>query len=84
MAKQTKKAKRTRREPLGVAIRIVPARPASQQDFEEARNLLLRRADSLVLELAKLYQAGKAEELTNVLNAIDCLAEFEGMQRPPA
>ena len=72
MAKRTKKAKRT--EPAS----------ASQDDFQQARNLLRQRANALILDLAKRYLASKASELTTVLDAMDSLAEFERMQRPPS
>jgi hypothetical protein len=39
--------------------------------------------DVLVLELAASYVVSRAEELTTVLDAMDSLAEFERMQRPP-
>jgi hypothetical protein len=69
MAKRTKKAKR-----------IEPA-AASQDDFQQARDLLRQRANALILDLAKRYLASKAQELTTVLDAMDSLAEFERMQR---
>jgi hypothetical protein len=77
MAKQTKKAKRTK---LGLVRNIPPA--PSQEDFEQARELLGRRADALIMDLAKRYQASKAAELTTVLDAIDSLSEIERRQRP--
>jgi hypothetical protein len=87
MAKQTKKAKQTKRRSQatpGVVINILPAQPPSQEDFKRARDLLCQRADALILDLAKRYQASKAGELTTVLDAMDSLAEFERMQRPPS
>ena len=47
MAKQTK---------LGL-VRTAPS--PSQGDFEQARKLLGRRADALILDLAKRYQASQ-------------------------
>ena len=79
MAKQTKKAKRTK---LGPVRNILPASSPSQEDFEQARELLGQRADALIMDLAKRYQAGKAAELTTVLDAIDSLSEIERLQRP--
>jgi hypothetical protein len=76
MAKQTKKAKRTK---PGLALNLPSP---SQEDFERARELLGQRADALILDLAKRYQAGKAAELTTVLDAIDSLSEIERLQRP--
>jgi hypothetical protein len=70
LAKKTKVTKRTE-----------PTRP-TQQDFQQARDLLRERADVLILDLAKRYLVKKAEELTAVLDAMDSLAEFERMQRP--
>jgi hypothetical protein len=87
MAKQTKKAKRTKprsKETPGIVLHISPASPPSQEDFKRARDLLRQRADVLILDLAKRYLAGTAEELTTVLDAMDSLAELERMQRPPA
>jgi len=75
MAKQTKKAKRTK---PGLA-RKLPAPPPSQEDFKRARDLLRKRADALILDRAKRYQAGKAAELTAVLDAMDSLSELERM-----
>jgi CspA family cold shock protein len=49
----------------------------SKENYEQARQLLRRRADAIVLELAKRYAASKAAELTAVLDAMDSLAEFE-------
>jgi adenylate cyclase class IV len=71
MAKQTKKAKK-RTEPAS----------ASHKDFQQARDLLRQRANTLILDLAKRYLASKAEELTTVLDAMDSLGEFARMQRP--
>jgi hypothetical protein len=62
VAKQTTRQKRT--EP-------------TQEDFQQARDLLRQRASVLILDLAKRYQVSKAEELTTVLDAIDSLAELE-------
>ena len=76
MAKQTKKAKPTK---PGL-VRTAPS--PSQEDFEQARELLGRRADMLIMDLAKRYQASKAAELTTVLDAIDSLSEIERLQRP--
>jgi hypothetical protein len=81
MAKQTKKSKPTK--PGGVVSRITPRQPPSQEEFKRARELLRQRADALVLELAASYVVSRAEELTTVLDAMDSLAEFERMQRPP-
>ena len=84
MAKQTKKAKRAKprgKETPGVLINILPAPPPSEADFNRARDLLRRRADALILDLAKRYSASTASELTTVLDAIDSLAEFESMER---
>jgi hypothetical protein len=69
MAKRT--AKRTKSAPS-----------PSQKDFERAREFLGRRADALILNLAKQYQASKAAELTTVLDALDSLSEIEKLQRP--
>jgi hypothetical protein len=74
MAKQAKKAKPTQ-------PRLVAPSP-SQEDFERAREFLRRRADALILELAKRYHAREAAELTTVLDAIDSLSEIEKQQRP--
>ena len=52
-------------------------------DFERARNQLRQRAYVLIVELAKRYHAGKAEELTAILNAMDCATELERMGRMP-
>ncbi|HEY6254417.1 MAG TPA: hypothetical protein VIY51_01350 [Xanthobacteraceae bacterium] len=51
------------------------------EDFERARNHLRQRGNALIIELAKRYQAGKAEELTGVLNAMDSALELERMGR---
>jgi hypothetical protein len=85
MAKQTKKAKPTKRRSAattGVQINIVPRPSPSQEDFELARELLGQRADALILDLAKRYQASNAAELTTVLDAMDSLSEIESLQRP--
>jgi CspA family cold shock protein len=79
MAKQTKKVKRTK---VGLVRNISPS--PSQDDFEQARELLGRRSDALIVELAKRYVASKAAELTTVLDAIDSLSEIERRQRPAA
>ena len=77
MAKQTKKAKRTTRR-----SKATPGvQPPSEEDFNRARDLLRRRADALILDLAKRYSASTASELTTVLDAMDSLAEFESMER---
>jgi tRNA(Met) C34 N-acetyltransferase TmcA len=76
MAKQTKKAKRTKPR---LALNLPSP---SQEDFERARELLGQRADALILDLAQRYQASKAAELTTVLDAIDSLSEIEALQRP--
>jgi CspA family cold shock protein len=84
MAKQTKKAKPTKlrsKETPDVVINILPLPPPSQEDFKRARDLLRQRADVLILDLAKLYLASAASELTTVLDAMDSLAEFERMHR---
>jgi hypothetical protein len=86
MAKQTKKAKPSKRgnqvKP-GVVITILPPPPPSPEDFKRARDLLRQRSDALILDLAKRYHTAAASELTAVLDAMDSLAEFEKMQRPP-
>jgi hypothetical protein len=69
MAKQTKKAKPARHVP-----------PPSEEDFNRARDLLRRRADALILNIAKRYSVSTASELTTVLDALDALAELEGME----
>ena len=88
MAKQTKKSKPTKppSQASDVTIDIDPPEPASpsQEDFRRSRDLLRQRAAALVLDLAKRYVASKAAELTAVLDAMDSLAEFERMHRPPA
>jgi hypothetical protein len=65
----------------GVVIDILPAEPPSQDDFKRARDLLRKRTDALILDLAKRYLASTASELTTALDAMDRLAEFEKMQR---
>jgi hypothetical protein len=72
MARQTKKAKRAK------PARHVP--PPSEEDFNRARDLLRRRADALILDIAKRYSVSTASELTTVLDALDSLAELEGME----
>jgi hypothetical protein len=79
MAKQTKKAKGTKPGPVR---NILPAPSPSQENFEQARELLGRRADALITDLAKRYQASKAAELTTVLDAIDSLSEIERLRDP--
>jgi hypothetical protein len=81
MAKRARKAKPAK---PATTINIVPPPPPSQEDFKRARDLLRQRADELILDLAKRYLAGTALELTTVLDAMDSLAEFERIQRPPA
>jgi hypothetical protein len=71
MAKQTRTAKRK-----DVAL------PTSE-DFQRTRSHLRQRANALIIELAKRYHAGKSEELTAVLNAMDSATELEGMGRTP-
>jgi cold shock protein len=86
MAKQTKRAKPTkpRSHAPEVIIHSDPPKPASpaQSDFNRARDLLHRRAATLILDLANRYVSSKASELTTVLDAMDSLAEFETMYRP--
>jgi hypothetical protein len=85
MAKQTKKAKRAkparRGQRPGLFLNILSAPPPSEEDFNRARDLLRRRADALILDLAKRYSVSTASELTTVLDALDSLAEFESMER---
>jgi hypothetical protein len=85
MAKQTKKAKRAkplrRGERPGLVLNILSPPPPSEDDFNRARDLLRRRADALILDLAQRYSASTAAELTTVLDALDSLAEFESMER---
>jgi hypothetical protein len=57
-----------------------PAQP-TPDDFERARSHLRQRANALIIELAVRYHAGKSEELTAILNAIDCATELERMER---
>ena len=71
MARQTKAPKRA-----DIAL-------PTPEDFERTRNHLRQRANALIIELAKRYHAGKSEELTAVLNAIDSATELEGMGRKP-
>ena len=66
-----KRIKTTKREYVALA---------TSDDFERARNHLRQRANSLIIELAKRYDTGKSEELTAVLNAMDSVAELEGME----
>jgi hypothetical protein len=72
MAKQTKRAKPARHVP-----------PPSEEDFNRARDLLRRRADALILDIAKRYSVRTASELTTVLDALDSLAELESMEGRP-
>jgi hypothetical protein len=83
MAKQTKKARQLARpkETPGLQINILPAPPPSEEDFNRARDLLRRRADALIFDLAKRYSVSMASELTTVLDAMDSLAELESMER---
>ena len=69
MAKQTKTTKRA-----DIALPM-------PEHFERTRNHLRQRANALIIELAKRYHAGKSEELTAVLNAIDSATELEGLGR---
>lgn len=75
MPVKTKKAKRTK-------LDVLPPPSPSREDFEQARKLLARRADALIIDLAKRYVASKAAELTTVLDAIESLSEIERLQRP--
>jgi cold shock protein len=79
MAKPTKKVKPTK---LASVRNSSPPPSPSHDDFEQARELLGRRADVLIMELAKRYVASKAAELTTVLDAIDSLSEIQRLQRP--
>jgi hypothetical protein len=72
MAKQTKTAKRE-----------AVTSPTSE-DFERALNHLRQRANALIIELAKRYHAGRSEELTAILNAMDSATELKGMGRTPS
>jgi hypothetical protein len=67
MTKQTRTAKRP-----------AVASP-TPEDFERARNHLRQRAGALIIELAKRYHAGKSEELTAIMNAMDSASELERM-----
>jgi cold shock protein len=86
MAKQTKKTKLTKPRSQAPEVMIHTDPPElvspSQGDFKQARDLLRRRAGTLIADLAKRYLASKAAELTTVLDAMDSLAEFERMRRP--
>jgi CspA family cold shock protein len=86
MAKQTKKSKPTKPRSQAPEVVIHIDSPdlvsPSQGDFKQARDLLRRRAGTLIADLAKRYVASKAAELTTVLDAMDSLAEFERMHRP--
>jgi hypothetical protein len=81
MAKQTKKATRAKPAGHGDEGRGLSVPPPSEEDFNRARDLLRRRADALIFDLAKRYSASTASELTTVLDALDSLAEFESMER---
>jgi hypothetical protein len=86
MAKRTKKPKlkpKPKRMPrvAGGVIQVHERAPPKPEDFERARNHLLRRANALVVELGEQYQAALAEELTEVLNAIDSVEDLEKMSR---
>jgi hypothetical protein len=72
MAKQTQKARQTKR-------RGAAGKPPSPEEFKQARYLLRQRADALILDLAKRYRVSAASELTTVLDAMDSLAELEKM-----
>jgi hypothetical protein len=79
MAKPTKKAKRAQPARRGERPGLsVP--PPSEEDFNRARDLLRRRADALILDIAKRYSVSTASELTTVLDALDSLAELESME----
>ena len=75
MAKRTQSAKSAKSTKQGDI-----AHPTAE-DFERARTHLRQRANTLILELATRYHAGKSEELTAILNAIDCATELERMER---
>jgi len=60
------------------AKRPAVASPTTE-DFERARNHLRQRAGTLIIELAKRYHAGKSEELTAIMNAMDSATELERM-----
>jgi CspA family cold shock protein len=79
MAKQTKKAKPTKRRSKETSGLVI-APPPSEEDFNRARDLLRRRADALILDIAKRYSVRTATELTTVLDALDSLAELESME----
>jgi hypothetical protein len=85
MANRTKKVKPAKRrgETPGVVINILPPPPPSDDDFERARERLGKRADALIMDLAKRYQADKAAELTIVLDAMESLSEIERLTRGP-
>ena len=72
----TNKAKRNQHRSKA-APGVVPL----EEDFNRARDLLRRRADALILDIAARYSASTASELTTVLDAMDSLAEFESMER---
>jgi CspA family cold shock protein len=86
MAKQTKKSKPTKASSPAAEVIIGIDTPElaspSRADFKRVHDLLRRRSAALILDLAKRYVAGKAAELTTVLDAMDSVAEFERMQRP--
>lgn len=87
MAKQTKKTKETKHRSKATSkleLNFLPALPPSQEDFTRAQDLLRQRGDALIVDLAKRYLASTASELTTVLDAMDSLAEFRRMQRPPS
>ncbi len=86
MAKQTKKATRTKRQGKtsraeGV-IDILPARQPLQEDFKAARELLRQRAVALILDLGTRYMASNATELTTVLDAMDELGRVRERDSP--
>jgi hypothetical protein len=80
MAKQTKKATRAQPVRRGESPGLSD-RPPSEEDFNRARDLLRRRADALILDIAKRYSVSTPLELTTALNAMDSLAELESMER---
>jgi hypothetical protein len=81
MAKRTKKekVKQTARRATGLVVQVLEQAPPNPEDFGRARNHLRQRANALIIELAKRYQASLAEELTSVLNAMDSAVELESM-----
>jgi CspA family cold shock protein len=76
-------AKKAKQPARGRAKPVDAEAAPSREDFERAGAHLRNRANALVLDLSKRYQAGKAAELTSALDAMDSLAEFERMRRPP-